>query len=84
MTGKKAQRGTSLMWAKVCNHAKTTPPSLSYLLCRCPIQPGVRNLIIYSRHGLTIVESNKIWPGGSKSRGSRDEKLIFNFIWLKL
>ena len=36
------------MWAKVCNHAKTTPPSLSYLLCRCPIQPGVRNPIIYS------------------------------------
>ena len=36
------------MWDKVCNHAKTTPLSLSYLMCRCPIQPGVRNLIIYS------------------------------------
>jgi hypothetical protein len=36
------------MWAKVCNHAKITPPSLLYRLCRCPNQPGVRNLIIYS------------------------------------
>ena len=30
------------------NHAKTTPPSLSYRLRRYPNQPGVRNLIIYS------------------------------------
>ena len=36
------------MWAKVCNYAKTTPPRLSYLLCRCPIQPGVRNPIIFT------------------------------------
>ena len=36
------------MWAKVCNHAKTTPPRHLYALCRCPIQPSVRNLIVYS------------------------------------
>jgi hypothetical protein len=40
--------GTSLLRAKVRIDAKTTPPSLSYLLCMCPIQPGVRNLLIYS------------------------------------
>ena len=39
------------MWAKVCNHAKTTPPRLLYPLCRCPIQPSVRNLIVYSNIG---------------------------------
>jgi hypothetical protein len=39
---------TSLIRAKVRNDAETTPPSLSYPLCRYPIQPGVRNLIIYS------------------------------------
>ena len=44
MAGDHRQRALGFR-AKVCNHAKTTPPNLSYPLCRCPIQPSVRNLI---------------------------------------
>ena len=44
------------MWAKVGNHAKTTPPSLSYPLCRCSIQPSVRNLIVYTTYNTSDMQ----------------------------
>lgn len=41
-------RGTFLIRAKARNHAKTTPPSLSYPLSRYPNQSGVRYLINFT------------------------------------